>query len=79
MQGLESLARHGRTVPAGPDAAAAGPGAADAGEIVGAADAGEIVGAADAGGIVDAARAVGEPSAVYDADAADDHSAPPAE
>jgi Kef-type K+ transport system membrane component KefB len=56
-----ALARRGRTVPAGPDAAAAGPGAADA------------------GGIVGAARAAGEPSAGYDADAADDHGAPPAE
>ena len=56
-----ALARRGRTVPAGPDAAAAGPGAADA------------------GGIVSAARAAGEPGAAYDADAADDHSAPPAE
>jgi hypothetical protein len=36
-------------------------------------------GAADAGGIVGAARAAGEPSAGYDADAADDHGAPPAE
>ena len=70
MQGLESLlvvalvaalARRGRIVPAGPDAAAAGPSAADA------------------GGIVGAARAAGEPSAAYDADAADDHGAPPAE
>jgi Kef-type K+ transport system membrane component KefB len=46
----------------------AGPGAAAAGPS-----------AADAGGIVGAARAAGEPDAAYDADAADDQSAPPAE
>ena len=46
----------------------AGPGAAAAGPS-----------AADAGGIVGAARAAGEPGAAYDADAADDQSAPPAE
>ena len=46
----------------------AGPGAAAAGPS-----------AADAGGIVGAARAAGEPDAAYDADAADDHGAPPAE
>ena len=55
-----ALARRGRTVPAGPDAAAAGPGAAGA------------------GGIVGAARAAGEPGAACDADATDDHGAPPA-
>ena len=42
-----ALARRGRTVPAGPDAAAAGPGAADAGGIVGAARAVGEPGAAD--------------------------------
>jgi Kef-type K+ transport system membrane component KefB len=36
-------------------------------------------GAASAGGIVGAARAAGEPSAALEADAADDHGAPPAE
>jgi Kef-type K+ transport system membrane component KefB len=56
-----ALARRGRTVPAGPDAVAAG------------------LDLAGAGGIVGAARAAGEPSAAYDADAADDHGAPPAE
>ena len=55
-----ALARRGRTVPAGPDAAAAGPGADGA------------------GGIVGAASAVGEPGAACDADATDDHGAPPA-
>ena len=55
-----ALARRGRAVPAGPDTAAAGPGADGA------------------GGIVGAARAVGEPGAACDADATDDHDAPPA-